>query len=138
MHWEGCLGLSLVGRLVNCLGLWLPKIKDVLIVAFLKLSQHLLRVLPVKLIFFVVPEDSSLVEKPDRDIGRLEGRDVSGIRYSKDASSSARLPNRDFRYPNLTIPHDRLPREDVVGFGRILELGEEGFIVNDVVRGTVI
>ena len=66
-------------------------------VALFELSQDFLRVLPVKLILFVVPEDPALVEQPVRNAGRMEGRDISGIRDPKHTLTARRPPNRDFR-----------------------------------------
>ena len=48
-------------------------------VALFKLSQDFLRVLLVKLIFLVIPEDPSFVKKPDRNAGRVEVWDISGV-----------------------------------------------------------
>src|SRR5436190_16224820 len=60
-------------------GLGFPPEDDILVVAFLELSYHFLRILLVKLISLVIPEDPALIKEPIGDDRGVEGWDKPRI-----------------------------------------------------------
>ena len=78
VDWKGYLGSLVLRGLVVSLGLGVaslgfPPEDDILVVAFLELSHYFLRILLVKLISLVIPEDPALIKEPIRDNRGVEG-----------------------------------------------------------------